>query len=103
MGEFGAIFTISAIDSTALSMRPTHNPEVVSSNLTPATNLRFTGRAQAPGLFVFGVTSPAESGCLLLANPQTTLDSRTEGRQFPSAGSGQADLTPATNWGFTGA
>jgi hypothetical protein len=30
-----------------------HNPKVVSSNLTPATNLGFTGRAHAPGLFVF--------------------------------------------------
>ena len=29
-----------------------HNPKVVSSNLTPATNLRVTGRAQVPGLFL---------------------------------------------------
>jgi hypothetical protein len=31
---------------------PAHNPKVVSSNLTPATNSGFKGRAQAPGLFV---------------------------------------------------
>jgi hypothetical protein len=30
-----------------------HNPKVVGSNLTPATNPRFTGRAQASGLLVF--------------------------------------------------
>ncbi len=37
-----------------LDLVRSHNPKVVSSNLTPATNLGFAGRAQAPGLFAFG-------------------------------------------------
>jgi hypothetical protein len=38
---------------SSLVARRAHNPKVVSSNLTPATNFGFTGRAQAPGLFFF--------------------------------------------------
>jgi hypothetical protein len=37
-------------------------PKVVSSNLTPATILGFTGRAQAPGLFYFRSISEGNSG-----------------------------------------
>src|SRR5580658_2226875 len=38
---------------SSLVARRAHNPEVVGSNPTPATNLIYEGRAQAPGLFCF--------------------------------------------------
>ena len=42
---------------SSLVARRAHNPEVVGSNPTPATNLIFEGRAQAPGLFVLRLMS----------------------------------------------
>jgi hypothetical protein len=47
-----------------------HNPKVVSSNLTPATNSRRIGRAQAPGLLFFS-RSPVtkEPSRLFLGSP----------------------------------
>ena len=42
---------------SSLVARRAHNPEVVGSNPTPATNLICEGRAQAPGLFVLRLMS----------------------------------------------
>ena len=39
---------------SSLVARRAHNPKVVSSNLTPATNSRCKPRTQASGVFVFG-------------------------------------------------
>ena len=44
-----------------------HNPKVVSSNLTPATNFGSKARTQASGLFVWGRGETQESGCLRLS------------------------------------
>ena len=75
--QFDALYTLRYTPNagwSSLVARRAHNPKVVSSNLTPATNLRLTGRAQAPGLFVF------------IGKEESTLRSEYPKTQVPKGG-----------------
>jgi hypothetical protein len=75
-------------------LHPAHNPKVVSSNLTPATNyLNPRPGIRRPAFSFVAGSSPKSRAVIFLCAPQTTRDA---GRRSSSG----SNLTPATNFLF---
>jgi hypothetical protein len=70
---------------SSLVARRAHNPEVVGSNPTPATNPISKGRAQASGLFHFWARRTVADGLTFFMRvPERHRDSGAGGRWFKS-------------------
>ena len=86
--------TASICEIFALLFCEAHNPKVVSSNLTPATNyLNPRPGIRRPAFSFVAGSSPKSRAVIFLCAPQTTRDA---GRRSPSG----SNLTPAANFLF---